>query len=337
MSRRILLILCTAVFFCYYVCGADVGVSNRRSQQNGVLLNDCLVSHWSEATVWTVAFDELRDLAFVGSCGCIFVLDVSDPANPVQLSQFRHSPCNTCGFYYSQDQRVLYVCSGVSGFTIWDLKDPAEPVKIGFLETPGYASSVDVIGQYAFVVCADAGLHVIDVSCPSEPKEIGHFDMTSATCIQVMDNYAYVADLGLRILDISVPSNPMEISYHETPGVAFGLYVSGDRAYVADDCCGLRVIDVSNPKQPHELGHFLTPGYAWDVYVADSHAYVSACEEGLHVIDVTYADNPREIAYYETSDAIVNAHVLDSHIYMADAANGLQIISLTAAANVPGR
>jgi hypothetical protein len=325
------------VFLCCYAYGADAEISTQGSQQTGVLLNTCLVTHWSQATVWTVAFDELRNLAFLGSCGCIFVLDISDPANPAQLSQFNHSPCNTCGFFYGQNEQILYICSGVSGFSIWDMKDPTEPSKIGFLDTPGYASSVHVTGQYAFVVCADAGLRVIDVSHPSEPKEIGHFDMTSATCIQVEDKYAYVADLGLRILDISVPSNPTEISYYETPGVAFGLYIDGNRVYVADDWCGLRVIDISEPKTPFEVGHFQTPGYAWGVYVADSHAYVSACEEGLHVVDVTNADSPRVIAYYETSDAIVNAWANESHIYMADAANGLQIVSLTAAAIPPGR
>jgi hypothetical protein len=60
-----------------------------------------------------------------------------------------------------------------------------------------------------------------------------------------------------------------------TPGLAEGVYVSGNYAYVADGGAGLRVIDVSNPANPREVGFFDTPGFAEDVYVSGNYAYVA--------------------------------------------------------------
>jgi hypothetical protein len=49
---------------------------------------------------------------------------------------------------------------------------------------------------------------------------------------------------------------------YDTPGKAFGVYVLGDFAYVADGNSGLQIIDVSNPQSPTLRGTYDTPGYA---------------------------------------------------------------------------
>ena len=54
---------------------------------------------------------------------------------------------------------------------------------------------------------------------------------------------AYVADSsGLRIIDVSVPSSPSEVGFYDTPGWAWGVYVQGDLAYVADGYGGLIIL-----------------------------------------------------------------------------------------------
>ncbi len=54
--------------------------------------------------------------------------------------------------------------------------------------------------------------------------------------VAVSGGYAYVADgssAGLRVIDVSVPSAPVEVGFVDTPGIAGGVAVSGDYAYVA--------------------------------------------------------------------------------------------------------
>jgi len=53
-----------------------------------------------------------------------------------------------------------------------------------------------------------------------------------------------VADVfaGLRIIDISNPAAPMEVGFFDTGSGAYGVYVSGSYAYVADGDDGLYII-----------------------------------------------------------------------------------------------
>jgi hypothetical protein len=96
----------------------------------------------------------------------------------------------------------------------------------------------------------------------------------------------------LHIIDVSNPAFPVEIGAVDTPDSALDVAVVGDLAYVADVLRGPRVagvdaglrvtsvssalpvIDVSNPSFPMELGAVTVPGSAYDVEVVGSLAYV---------------------------------------------------------------
>jgi len=120
-------------------------------------------------------------------------------------------------------------CGDRSGVLhIIDVSNPAFPVKVGALDTPGGARDVEVVGDIAYVAAGSYGLSVIDVSNPAFPVKVGALD---------------------------------------TPGQAYDVEVVGDLAYVADYFLGLRVIDVSNPALPVEVGALDTPDAAYDVEV----------------------------------------------------------------------
>jgi hypothetical protein len=283
------------------------------------------IGKWSAKPVWTLSYDASRNIAFLGSCGCVCLLDMSDPTSPKKIAEFKHSQCNTCGLFYQITTDRLFICDGISGLKIWDISNPMKPRELGQYDTPGYACAVHVVGTEAYVADGDGGLRIIDVSNPSNPEEISHVEMTTACHVCVEESYAYVADLGLRIIDISNPNNPKEVAFHPTPGIAYGVSVSSNKAYVADDWCGIRVIDVSNVKNPHEIGFLEIPGYAWDIQVSGSLAFVSAYDGGLRIIDVSNPAVPREIAFHKTPDKALQSITLGSHIYVAAAGKGLLV------------
>jgi hypothetical protein len=79
----------------------------------------------------------------------------------------------------------------------------------GFARGPAYA--VAVAGQYAYVAAGLAGLQVIDVSDPGNPRLVGGLDTPgSAEGVAVSGQYAYVADgeWGLHILRIGDAATP---------------------------------------------------------------------------------------------------------------------------------
>jgi len=76
---------------------------------------------------------------------------------------------------------------------------------------------------------------------------------------------------------------PEFVGFVDTPGLAFGVAVSGDYAYVGDNSAGLRVIDVSSPSAPVEVGFLDTPGFASGVAVSGGYAYVADWDAGIAV------------------------------------------------------
>lgn len=122
-----------------------------------------------------------------------------------------------------------------------------DPIELGFLDTPGSANSVAVVGTRAYVADELSGLRVIDVANPAVPVEIGFLDTPgNARGVAVVGTLAYVADAfeGLRVIDVSNPAAPVELGFLDTPNFASGVAVVGTRAYLADSqSSGLRVID----------------------------------------------------------------------------------------------
>ena len=108
-----------------------------------------------------------------------------------------------------------YVADGYSGLRVIDVSTPANPIEVGFVDTPGYAYSVAVSGSYAYVA-----------------------------------DYHH----GLRVIDVSTPARPIEVGWVGTPGYAYGVAVSGRYAFVAANYVGLYVIDVESPSAPIAVG-----------------------------------------------------------------------------------
>jgi len=122
------------------------------------------------------------------------------------------------------------------------------------------------------------------------------------------------------------------VGSYDTPGRAYGVYVSGGYAYVADWNAGLRVIDVSDPENPVEIGYYDTPGYAHGVYISGSYAYVADGDWGLRVIDVSDPSNPEEVGYYDTPGLGCDVYVSRGYAYVADG-YGLRIIDVSDPSN----
>ena len=82
-----------------------------------------------------------------------------------------------------------------------NVANPANPVEVGFYDTPGYAHGVAIAGSIAYVADGDA---------------------------------------GLRVIDVANPANPVEVGFYDTPGYALGVAIAGSTAYVADwvPACG---------------------------------------------------------------------------------------------------
>jgi hypothetical protein len=172
---------------------------------------------------------------------------------------------------------------------------------VGGYATDGYAQAVAVSGRYAYVADGVAGLQVVDVSDPANPRRVGGYDTpTGANGVAVSGSYAYVAgasgsfsvDAFLEVLDVSDPANPRRVGGYDTLWSAEGVAVSGPYAYVAAKEAGLQVVDVSNPAKPVRVGGYDTPGPARAVAVSGNYAYVADGKLGLQILRIGEAATP---------------------------------------------
>jgi hypothetical protein len=121
---------------------------------------------------------------------------------------------------------------------------------------------------------------------------------------------------GSEMVYVPVWENPYFGSF-DTPGNAYGVFVLGDYAYVADSFSGLQVIDVSDPANPSLVGTCDTPGWANDVLVLGDYAYVADRASGLQVIDVSNPENPTPVGSCDTLETALGVFVQGGYAYVA--------------------
>lgn len=298
--------------------------------------------------------------AYIGIGPRLVVLDISNPATPVEVGSCMMWTC--AGDIYVAGA-YAYLTTGSSGLRIVDISNPATPREVGVYDPPwGSVTRVHVVGHYAYVVDYNAGLHIVDVSNPAAPLGVGTYDMPEVVNdIYVAGNYVYLAwgiwysprvtPGGLRIIDVSDPATPRFVGGYYDYRIAKRIYVAGTYAYLTSYACrvnDLLVIDVSNPAAPVQAGVYGTPWCSDELYVSGQYAYVTAqCGAGLRVIDVSNPAAPVEVgacAVVEGTAWAWNVYVAGHYAYVVVQSVGLRVVNianpvapvLVGAYNTPG-
>jgi hypothetical protein len=166
------------------------------------------------------------------------------------------------------------------------------------------AVNLTIAGNYAYI-CCDAGLVVVSIANPEQPKVVGGVGaslLKKPKAVAIQFRYAFVCDEE-----------------------------------------GVKVIDVTFPEKPQFAKNSFVPlPEANDIYVARAYAYVAAGKQGLVIID---AENPEALKLdqiYNAKGKINDAHGVkvastnaSVFAYVADGRNGVQVIQLTSPAHTP--
>jgi hypothetical protein len=146
------------------------------------------------------------------------------------------------------------------------------------------------------------------------------------------------AEIVVNGQSIAVEQSITQIGTYDTTGLAFGVQVVGNYAYVADYESGLQIINISNPAAPTLAGSYDTNGYAMGVEVVGNYAYVGDRDSGLQIINISNPVAPSLSGSYNTTGEAVGVQVVGNYAYVADSDSGLQIINISnpAAPNLIG-
>lgn len=231
---------------------------------------------------------------------------------------------------------LLYVGSG-DKLVILDVSDPGlsspgAPAVIGALLLPERVNGIDVAGNYAFVAADDAGLIVVDVSDPTDPRVAAATPgLNDAVDVDVVGAYAYVADANpyLRVVNVSDPYSPTVVGSFRPEGSGWyisSVAVSGTVAYVGYSH-RLLTVDVTTPTQPVELGGIATRAY--DTVLVGGEAYVAAGSDGLRLLDISDPTTPISMSIFDTSYSVFASAISGTTAYVAAGATGLMFVDYT--------
>ncbi|WP_417386550.1 Ig-like domain-containing protein [Gimesia sp.] len=241
-----------------------------------------------------------------------------------------------------------YIADRDGGLQIFDISNPSSPVHVGAYDfnQQGIAQGIDVVGNLAYLAVGEAGLQIIDISNPANPTFVGSIATPARARgvfveVKGAQTLAYVADDsgnggGLQIIDITNPVSPTILGSFgvSTPGgLAGGVIVRDDIAYVTDGNNGLHIIDVSDPTLPNgNLTHHKTVatpgGAAIGLDIVGDFAYVANREGGVQVIDISDPFNASPHHTLDTPGIASGVKVVGNFAYVTDGTAGLQVIDL---------
>ncbi|HEX2829472.1 MAG TPA: hypothetical protein VHP37_24210 [Burkholderiales bacterium] len=183
------------------------------------------------------------------------------------------------------------------------------------------ARHITMGGYYAYIA-ADAGIVVVNLDKPTQPKVVATIPLKDARSAMLQFRYLFVTDAGgLAVVDVTNPERPKLVPRARVPlADARRVFVARTYAYVAAGREGLAIVDVENPERPRLLTRYTADGAlndASDVTIGSTNAslfaYVADGRNGLKVIQLTAPDTqprfygfspeprPRLVAWKRTS------------------------------------
>jgi hypothetical protein len=224
---------------------------------------------------------------------------------------------------------------------IYDVSNYYSPFLADSLTLPGYPNNLEVIDNYAYIAGGHSGLRNINISDPSDPREVGFYETYSASYdFRRSGNYGFVAELddGILIFDLTDISNPVLISQYDTPGYAHNLEIADDLLFVSDRQGGLRIADISDPFNPSEVGFFGNLSSAGEVWVDNNYAYVVDDilnePDWIRVVDISDPSNPFEVGSILMQSEINQLETSGNYLYAAAEDEGLRILDISDPINI---
>lgn len=288
-------------------------------------------------------FEEMVRTAYVERTGKIIYaglgtsMGVFEMAPEGRLSLIKRIPLVGFVHGFSQVGDVLYVVSGATGLTTFDISNPEHPRRLGRYLTQGYALGIAVSSGYAYIGDEEKGVVILDVRNPRDPQLVKRLPGGNVNFILVHHSKAYLADgmKGVVILDVANPEQPkvsgvLDISHKSKPKPIdvppLGLALYGHYLLVANGNRGLDIVDVRDSTKPQLVSNVKLGGFAYSVVFTKGLAYVADIVSGVAVVDVRRPSHPEIIGYVKTPGQAFDVILWDEKLLISDGAGGLRVM-----------
>ncbi len=229
------------------------------------------VTHFA-AMAWPYVY--MRD----GVSKSLFVVDVSDPAVPVEVNHLV-LPAVARGVAVQGEFMVVGTDSTV--VLVYDISQGWDPVLAASVATPYPARGINLAEDRIYVSSFQNGLMVLDWSDPRQPSVAGILAIPDLTGTAAVHQALIYANRGfgkpLEVVDATDPAGMRVVGQLDDGGFGgdLGLMaIRGDLGYLGSRDGGVLTVDLSDPRAPRVFGQLLIP----DVYRIDP------TDDGLFVL-----------------------------------------------------
>jgi choice-of-anchor B domain-containing protein len=279
------------------------------------------------ANVWGYAQDG-KEYALLGGQLGLIIVDVTDPDNPIQITQVPGP--NNLWKEIKTYQHYAYVTTEGGPVQVIDLSPlPSPNLPVNVYTGDGaianeignvHALHVDVTKGYLYLYGSGAGVSstggalVCDLNPdPFHPHYVGEFQTLGYIHDGFVDNdtlygsHIYAGEMS--VVDMSDKQNPVTLGTVLTPSAfVHNTWPTDDRQTVltTDEVDGayLTSFDVSDPTDILELDRFqCTPGSGsvpHNTHILNDYAITSWYTDGVSVVDASRPSNLVQIAHYDT-------------------------------------
>ncbi len=222
-------------------------------------------------------------------------------------------------------------------FTIWDVSNPASPMRQGTVELPEEIWGFRIRGDRAYVGANFFGVAIVDISNPASPRVLGnHKTLGQAKIGAVYENRVVLIDHmeGMVMVDVSDEAAPRGAGSFFLDGYARDVVTSGKMAYATDSPTGLYVFDLSRPGEPDPVGILHAPASPRFIEVQREVGEPSGILAGagggnLQIYDATNPAAPVKAATFETPGRADRVAMSGSHVFVADTEAGITIVDIS--------
>jgi len=228
------------------------------------------------------------DYLYFSDGEALHVINISDPANPYEISTFQNS---LIGEHFVYNDGLLSFTGMYWGMLFLNLENPNNIYVEGvFDEFPVFCA--EPVGDLLYISHNDpAALYVLNIANPAQPQIIGELFNPPGFCDMVTAiGIVYIADdyYGVTIIDASNPYAPQQISQIPVQDRTWTIDRVGN--YIYYNGSGLGIADVSDPCNPQLLS---TYPYGFTILKAeDTLVYTHNYIDGFTIFDVSDPTSP---------------------------------------------
>ncbi len=266
--------------------------------------------------------------------GGFYVLDVSNPANPILASQ-RSIPDN--GLSVAVQGNYVYYGSSDHIFTL-DVSNPLDPRVVGDVLIGGWFSDLIVSGELLYANGSYSGVSTLSLSNPTHPVVLSNCPNSDN-----LTDMALTGDIilgasggnGMKVLDMTPPQAPALLCIYSAQRNFQAVEWRDQLAYLAGGQGGFYIVDVSDPATLVQTGCLNAIGSATHILLDGNYAYLAGFgQDSSIIVDVSDPENPFIAGQFNLSGYLVEYVAETGLAYACDNwYGGIKIFDLSTPTN----